>query len=178
MDTSNLLVGSETSVELWPNPERGPWRLSTLFVPVGGRLELCGLTLEPADVTRPMALSSTVLRHLVPSRLTARHRVGMERAFNVLANEAGLTGATRQAFVNLVGDAHRPGRPMQWTRQRLAEVATVYSTAHAGGHSPVKAVENYYGISRALASKLVHRCRLSGLLPPTTAGKAKGGTPT
>lgn len=128
----------------------------------------------------PVALTTTVLRTLVPSRMIAQHRRAQRRWNEAFLNAAagGDNPQVRQwltaASSTRDADAARVGRPPVYHGERLAEMAQVYSTAWMRRDNPTSAVAAHFHISRSHAGKLVARCRRQGLLPPTEVGKARG----
>jgi hypothetical protein len=59
------------------------------------------------------------------------------------------------------------------TADALTEVAEVYRRAAEAGVPPTKAVSETLNMSRSKAAKMVSQARASGMLPPTTPGKAQ-----
>jgi len=195
----------EVSKRKWPDPKNGPWTLEAWYLPVRGRWELVGLRIEPPYLNpdyEPTALTTTLLRALVPSRLAADHRLETRQSLQALSMiidrqdpdelarfgippawlPAGLglpSKEIRDAFLRMgsAGDSdepRRPGRPARWGSEQLAEVARIYDEAWHRGDDPTKAVADRVHISRSLAAKQVMRCRKNRLLPETKAGRPTG----
>lgn len=166
--------GTEISTDLWPDDERGPWRLRTLYFPVGGRLELGELHLVPLDRQAAVPLTSTVLRQLVPSRMAAKHRPASVALKRLLVEHSNLdpNDPATQRFI----DPWKERDPAARWSDQLPNIARVYADAWRRGEPPAKAVAERFHVSRSLAGKLVHQCRRRGLLPATTRGKAQGGS--
>lgn len=181
--------------QLWPDPINGPWELRTSYLPVKGRYELVGLAIELTErgLADPDALTSTMLRTLVPGRMAAEwrnHARGQTERFrrwledlNAPAVRAAAgtppTITVHEGAGLADGNRRRPGRRPEWTTERLAaEIAPVYNAAWRRGEHPTQAVASHNNISRSLAAKLVARCRRPdiGLLPPTNTGRARGAS--
>jgi hypothetical protein len=70
-------------------------------------------------------------------------------------------------------ERRRTGRPTELEPGHLREVAAVYQANAGRGGTPVRAVQERFGISRAAAAGRVQKARQAGLLPPTDRKRGK-----
>ncbi len=162
----------------WPDPKRGPWRVSCEWANVDGYARLVGVYVRGFDGERipnpggPVeTLTATVFRALPIIELAdrafaqAKARWGTFRVGPVVDDDVDIFGSYTPT-------AKRGGRrPL--TADDLARVAVVY---RSGGTKPTKAVADALGISVSAAGKRVARAREAGLLERTTQGRVGGPT--
>jgi hypothetical protein len=155
---------------LWPNPKKGPWRITCQWANVDGYARLTGveitsdsyLTLRATDVRDiPLERVANQALKIARDHLSA-HNVGPDVPGHVLGG----------APVRKRGKSGRASL----TNTDLEEVATLY---RMGGTEPTKYVAQQLGISRSAAAKRIAKARSPevGLLEPTTQGRAGGPRP-
>ena len=174
----------EPDEKKWPDPLSGPFVLRTAYSPVRGRWELVELHLEPVDPEDPDALTTTLLRGLIPSRLTVEHRRGERSKVVEFLDATARPGygdyisdeeaERRRRLLHGSGVESRVGRPPHYRGPELRAIAATYDEAWARHERPTKAVAERFYLSLPMAAKLVGLCRQIGLLPPTVAGKSRG----
>lgn len=179
------------SVLAWPSDPAGPWRLSITWALVAGRVAPVGLSLRPIDDASPQPLSAADLRSLrwaevVAECLRARadelnaliehvmeaRQLGEEWAFEAASMERSAKAEIAQTKGGPLRD--KGGRP-SLTDAELREVARIYTLAAGISNAPTGAVAEHFKLSKSAAANRVSKCRKRGLLPPTTAGKPRGG---
>src|SRR5680860_316800 len=171
---------------LWPDRQRGPWRVTLQFAVLDGAIECVGLDLTPAG--DPERLSSETLRKVaVASLMQEAHRELAE----VLADELVDAEAALAADVlpDSVADdygveardelrlrpaaAHKPKGRTPYDDSHYREVAQMYLRAYSSGAgNPTQQVAEQWPTSRASAARWVARARQLGHLPPAVRGKA------
>jgi hypothetical protein len=137
---------------MWPHPVDGPWLVVLKWQIIDGRPECIGL-----EILRVMGRDEDVITNALLLDLKIAEKIAKKRA--ELAPPVEATGGLRRS-----------------TEARLREAAGIYLTAIAENKPPTKAVAEHYGISIGGASNLLSRARSVGLLPPTSRGKASGGS--
>ena len=178
----------------WRDRKGGTWEIETKAAFVGGRWELVGLTIQARELGR--VLSSTVLSQLrLPELFTAHQRAKYRELMakhkewefhatpqNYPPGTMTLGGrkvppADVRRFRSLMSDlpgSTRVGRPLEWTPDRLGEVALIYRKAWGAfpRENPTAAVREHFHLSTAGAGRAVKLARDGSFLPPTTPGKA------
>lgn len=149
----------ETTERRWPDPEKGPYRLTLFWRRRNGRPEQVGLQLLPDAGREEEApvLTTSALRDLKIAEIAAEDREGLPY----------IAPAPPQPEV--VAEGMRPA-----TLRRLTRAADVYQAAWRVGEPPTRAVAMKMNLSESAAANLVRRARLAGLLPPTTGGVPQG----
>jgi hypothetical protein len=82
----------------------------------------------------------------------------------------------REHLATTVKGPRPPGRADGVDHDNLLRVATIYRIAYMAYEPPVQAVAEQLGIAPSTAAKKVIQARRTGLLPPTTPGKARAGS--
>jgi hypothetical protein len=161
----------------WPDPKRGPWRVSCEWANVDGYARLIGVNIRgfagdngPAPGEPVETLTATVFRSLPLIELA-------DQAFAQIKKRQGLfqVGPEVGDSVDITG-SHTPGgktgrQPL--TIDELERVAAIY---RGGGTKPTKTVAEALCISVSAAAKRVKRARDAGLLDKTTQGRVGGPT--
>lgn len=166
----------------WPDVQAGPWLVSLTWRWAGDRAECAGFSIIATD-EHAEPLSATLVRSVPVMQLVRRARRERYESHGgglLEAVDDGQDVDISQQFVeHLRREAaswrsRRPGRPVELGREHYAEVARVYSAAHAAGTPPLVAVQDRWHTSRPTASRWVAAARAEGLLPPTDRGRARG----
>jgi hypothetical protein len=164
------------------------------FALIGGRAECVGLEMRsfredddplpravkaqlPARSDATETVSATLVKSLPIGRIIDEARSTGAMYGELVETELGrvlVPGFHAEAFL---APSTKRGRPVQWTHERLAEVAQVYRGAWFSGKPPRKAVAAHFHLEDGAAGKLVSRARPAGLLGETTRGRGGLGTP-
>jgi hypothetical protein len=140
-----------------------------------------GLPLDPRDCLQP--LSATTLRQLpfddVLVRARRSHAGLVRRSEKMILGETIGGSKAKEAFERTARDFELSGKAgghrSKYGSVFLARVARIYQAAYENGESaPAKLVGRELKLTPDVARKLVHRCRLSHLLPPAEGTKARG----
>jgi len=174
---------------LYPDAFRGPWELSFHFAELNGVAECVGLDVRSFKGTgQPISrdlhpLTASFMRSLPVGQLISDQALFARHLLReVAAGTKGFNPAARSAAESAVPAFERrrskTGKVRNhWTKERLQEVAEVYTEALRLKQRPTKAVAESFNLSSSMAAKLVGRCREAGLLGRTTPGKAGGIKP-
>jgi hypothetical protein len=139
----------------WQDRQRRRW--SCMFrVVVGedGRRRYVGLTLD-SYASSGQTLTPAVLRALA------------DDLSGLMADDDTQRRALLRRYAPRVMPRSRPGPKRERSSE---EVAKVWLAASDRGELPGRAVERHFGVSPAIASRLVKRAREEGLLPPREKG--------
>jgi hypothetical protein len=163
-------VHLQSTVDLWPDERRGPWRIELHWQILGGRAECIGIDLRSAVPTpeRPEdrislppprklgePVTATLLRQLRIGQLVESYRADMYEITR--GDQLYRSRGTRRPRTDL---------------SRLAEVAEVYREAHRQGRPTGRAVADRFTVSVSNARKMIYEARREGELPPTAPGVA------
>ena len=167
----------------WPDPARGPWEVMLTWRAREDRADCVGLALTPVNPDDAEPVTATLMRALPVAGIIAAARQWRFAASGgsvVEAYDEPQNLNVDPEFIEYLRAAsepwseRRPGRRPQLDRDHYRVVAEIYSTAHLAGHSPLRAVEKRWTVSRPTASRWVAAARAEGLLPPTQKGRASG----
>lgn len=181
-----------TGEMLWPDSEKGPWRMSFEWAIVDGRQEVVGIRLSslPSSDTserlhteaEPVVLTTDWLRRLTDGRAPSFASIVGETKKQLAEDFLPLWGAMephRRAELalraeRLKGGRARTGRP-PLPRSHYQEVALLYEKAYRqGSTAPTKYVADQMNVSHSTAANWVAKARKLGLLAPTTRGRPGG----
>src|SRR6266851_2597920 len=159
-----LELGSAKPIN-WPDPKRGPWKLTLSFRLDDEGLRCTGIELARRDPAARTVQSVThrVLREIPVAALTqvyGRHLVEEFRRMGLVHDEPALGALAEEVAVAAPG-------PPRASRARFYErVAAVYRKALDDGLPPTRAVQEAFGpgVSRATAATWVRRARVAGHL--------------
>lgn len=156
---------------LWPDEEAGPYLLAITLDGVGDRLEVVGVEMwgcepVPASWERRSPAAD-------PQPITS---VAIRLPLDRVATEAMRLIPTprRTERPQPPKPSGRIGRPPTYGKSHFGEVAAVYNAALAARQNPLAELSARFGISKTSAANWVSRCRILGLLPPTTRGRVAG----
>lgn len=185
-----------TAAFLWPDEERGPFRIYLEWSVVEGRQEVVGLTISsvPAEegwknpvewldaAPTPVVLTTDWLRRLTDGRALSFSRI-VARTKQILAEEFLPKWESREPErraeleqrADLLAQQPRPrtGRP-PLPPSHFAEVAALYERAFWMGENPTQSVADQKQVSRSTAANWVSKARQLGFLGPTTRGRPGG----
>jgi hypothetical protein len=156
------------TVQLWPHPRRGPWRLALRWQVQKGRAEVVGIDLRSAAPERPRLFLQPPRKRGVPltASLLRTLRIGQiaEQDRRDLA-----------AFVSPAPLYSPRGKTAPRTApDELRHVAEAYLAAVSHGQATGRAVAVAMNVEERQARKLIWRARSQGLLPPTKSGTVRG----
>lgn len=184
--------GSRVRVELyWPDPEKGPYLVGVTLEAINERLEIVGVEFwgrepdetvwsnEPPD-GEAHPITSTAIRlplERIATEALKRLRQDVEVEWNYagLGEQPDAMNEWRQRVNTNLGKLKgtKPtGRPPEYGEEHFAAVAAEYNAAFAAHLNPTGAVAEKFNVSKSAAAKWVHRCRVMGLLPPTSRGRS------
>lgn len=171
----------------WQDPDGNVWDVVTEWAEVDGRAECVGLTLRsyhfdgevggrrllrvrPTRKAAIQPVTSTIWRAFNAAGFIEQRRRVMAEGTGTMRKHEKFRAPRRRGLTGADGN---PLPPMD----ALEAVARVYTDASNAGRNPTKAVAEAFTLSDSAAAKRVSRARAAGLLPPTTAGRARAAGP-
>lgn len=184
---------------LWPDPQTGPWWITTWWrvqhgvpTPVGFQLKSWvtypddarrvgthhNLPTSTEDVELPR-IDGQLLRSLPVGGILTTLREQLAEYLNQNRDQTHWPEEWLQKFAQWRDDTaeeraafnstRKPGRDLGDAHYR--ETAAVYAAAVEDGKAPTVAVAAHFHVSKSAAAKKVARARERGFLPPTTRGR-------
>jgi hypothetical protein len=152
-------VFDETTDRLWPDPKKGPYRLTLYWVRRNGRPEPVGMQLivEGIQEAQYVTLMTSTLRDVRIAEIAAEDRESLAFVPPDPPTPNELVASMRPATV-----------------KRLRRAADIYQEAWRAGENPTQEVARRMNKTTAAAGNLVKRARDAGFLPATSAGKPQG----
>jgi hypothetical protein len=158
----------------WEAPDGSAWRLVFWLKRIAGRIECVGLELHASHPERP--LRAKTLRALKFSSELERTTEGEHASLGRLADLGRRLGAVGPLLTDELAmtAGGKPRQRARYTSKDLQRVAAVYSERWIDSKSPTRDTAEILGLRYDQTAKLLHRCRLLGLLPKTDPGVARG----
>lgn len=152
------------TVQLWPHPRRGPWRIELHWQVQRGRAEVIGMDIRSAA-------PKDELKFLHPPR-----KIGVSLTSTLLRTQLKFGQIAEISRADLAA-VFRPAEIYAPRRVpvRLQRVAEEYRRAWAAAEPTGRAVATAEKVDEPKARKLIWSARRAGLLPTTKPGVAIGG---
>lgn len=149
----------ERTERLWPDPDKGPYRLTLIWRRRKGRLQPIGIELvaDESKAADAVTLMTSTLRDVKIAEIAAEER-------EKLPYEPPATPTPNELVASM-----RPA-----TVARLRKAADIYQAAWTAGGNPTQEVAKQMNATIGAAGNLVKRARDAGFLPPTSAGRPQG----
>ncbi len=186
---------------LWPDPDKGPWRVSLYWGRVAGRIVCVGMELtsvpnpDPSLILKayaptvgepehwgvsgwpkvPKPLTTSVLRKLNLSSYVQASLEGLSQYHQWWATiQEDRRREIAERAAELEQAAKAKPRQTRLTAAYFGEVAMVYQEAYRAGRNPTQAVAARFDKSKSTAAKYVMKARTLGFLGKAEQGKAGG----
>jgi hypothetical protein len=159
----------------WPDPHKGPWRITGLFRADANGWRCVDLHVQALEAADPeQAITGELIRRLKPGELgdvvRRAHREGLEE----IAKRGIAPGLARELAGHLGAGSRKASRIRELSREHLVAVAMFYVSASLVRNDPTRAVADHWHRSISTAARWIGAARREGILSETTQGRPGG----